>query len=180
VACSSCESLLDRYVDGDLDPRQTARVARHLAGCPSCERLHRRLRTVDALLETIRPAELAPDFTFEVMGRIRELPAPAIAARPWWILFTIYLLAGWAALGIALLELRTGAAANAGGAVHAVLNSLGAVGSIAHSLSTVTPLAVSAVVLMLTIDVLLFAIVAVYYHRLVPRLVAHLATAEIR
>ncbi|HEY1681851.1 MAG TPA: zf-HC2 domain-containing protein [Candidatus Tumulicola sp.] len=180
MACSSCESLLDRYVDGDLDRRQAAWVARHLDGCPSCERLHRRLRTVDALLETTRPAELAPDFTFDVMGRIRELPAPAIVARPWWILLGIYLLAGWAALGVALLELRTGAAANAGSALHAIKNALGAVGSVAHSLSTVTPFAVSAVVLMLTIDVLLFAILAVYYRKLVPRLAAHLAAAGIR
>lgn len=180
MACSSCESLLDRYVDGDLDQRQTARVVRHLAGCPSCERLHRRLRTVDGLLETIRPAELSLDFTSDVMGRIHQLPAPAIAARPWWILLAIYLLAGWGALGVALLELRSGAAANAGGALHAVQNALGAVGSVAHSLSTVTPFAVSAVVLMLAIDVLLFAIVAVYYRRLVPRLAAHLAAAERR
>jgi len=180
VACSSCESLLDRYVDGDLDPRQTAWVARHLNGCPSCERLHRRLRTVDALLETVRPAELAPDFTLDVMGRIRELPAPAIAARPWWILLAMYLLAGWAALGVAVLELRAGAAANTAGAVHAIQNALGAVGAVAHSLSPVTPFAVSAVVLMLAIDVLLFAIVAVYYRRFVPRLAAHLAAAEIR
>jgi anti-sigma factor RsiW len=180
VACSSCEAFLDRYVDGDLDQRQTARVARHLAGCPSCERLHRRLRTVDALLETIGTAELSPDFTFDVMGRIRELPAPAIAARPWWILLTMYLLVGWAALGVAMLELRTGATASAGGAVHAVVNALGAVGSVAHSLSTVTPFAISAVVLMLAIDVLLFAIVAVYYRKLVPRLAAHLAAAGIR
>ncbi len=180
MACSSCESLLDRYVDGDLDPRQTAWVVRHLDGCASCERLHRRLRTVDALLETIGPVELAPDFTFDVMGRIRELPAPAIAVRPWWILLATYLLAGWAVLGAAILELRSGAAAGTAGAMHAVQNALGAVGSVAHSLSTVTPFAVSAVVLMLAIDVLLFAIVAVYYRRLVPRLAAHLASAETR
>jgi anti-sigma factor RsiW len=180
VACSSCESLLDRYVDGDLDPRQTAWVVRHLSGCISCERLHRRLRTVDALLETIGPAELSPDFTFDVMGRLRELPVPATSARQWWILLAMYLLAGWTALAVGVLELRTGAAANTGGAVHALQNALGAVGSVAHSLSTVTPFAVSAVVLMLAIDVLLFAIVAVYYRRLVPRLAAHLAAAERR
>ncbi|MEO7202863.1 MAG: zf-HC2 domain-containing protein [Candidatus Tumulicola sp.] len=180
MACSSCESLLDRYVDADLDQRQAAWVARHLAGCPACERLHRRLRTVDALLETTRPAELSPDFTFDVMGRIRELPAPAVVARPWWILFAMYLLAGWVALGVAVLELRAGAAAHAGSAVHALANALGAVGSVAHSLSTVTPFAVSAVVFVLAIDVLLFAIVALYYRRLAPRLAEHFAAAEIR
>jgi anti-sigma factor RsiW len=172
--------LLDRYVGADLDQRQAAWVARHLAACPACERLHRRLRTVDALLETVRPAELSADFTFEVMGRVRELPAPAVTARPWWILLAMYLLAAWVALGVSVLELRTGAAANAGGAVHAVQNALSAVGSVAHSLSTVTPFAVSAVVLVLAIDLLLFAILALYYRRLVPRLAEHLAAAEIR
>jgi hypothetical protein len=92
----------------------------------------------------------------------------------------MYLLAAWVALGVSVLELRTGAAANAGGAVHAVQNALSAVGSVAHSLSTVTPFAVSAVVLVLAIDLLLFAILALYYRRLVPRLAEHLAAAEIR
>jgi hypothetical protein len=50
----------------------------------------------------------------------------------------------------------------------------------AHSVSSVTPWAISAVVLVVTIDVLLFALIAVYYRRLAPRLAVHLATAEVR
>ena len=86
MGCSSCETFLDRYVDGDLEPRRAAWVARHLQQCAECELLHRRLRVVDALLETVRPFELHGEFTPSVMAGVLGLPLPAAARRPWPIL----------------------------------------------------------------------------------------------
>jgi anti-sigma factor RsiW len=179
VGCSSCEAYLDRYVDGDLEPRRAAWVAQHLQQCAECERLHRRLRIVDALLETVRPFELDDDFTPSVMTTVFSLPLPAAARRPWPILIAAYLFAGWIVLAGAFFELRAHAAVGTGIA-HAVTKFFGALGPIAHSLSPVTPYAVSAVVLVLTIDVLLFALVALYYRRLAPHLALRLAGVETR
>ncbi len=176
MGCSSCETFLDRYVDGDLEPRRAAWVARHLQQCAECELLHRRLRVVDALLETVRPFELHGEFTPSVMAGVLGLPLPAAARRPWPILLAAYLFAGWIALAGAFFELRaTGVGA---GITHAFGRFLAALGPVAHSLSPVTPYAVSAVVLVLTVDVLLFALLAVYYRRLGPQLAFRLATAE--
>ncbi|MBV8280867.1 MAG: zf-HC2 domain-containing protein, partial [Candidatus Eremiobacteraeota bacterium] len=52
MRCSSCESLLDAFVDAALEPGRAAAVAAHLESCRSCETLHRRLRVVDGLLMT--------------------------------------------------------------------------------------------------------------------------------
>jgi anti-sigma factor RsiW len=180
VGCSSCETWLDRYVDGDLEPHRAAWVARHLLDCPACERLHRRLRNVDALLETVQPADLSGSFTSTVMAQVREMPPPAVPRRAWWTMLAIYLLAGWVVLGFAILEMRSGANTAARSGLHALDAAFAALGPIAHSVGSITPFAVLAVVLLLTIDVLLFAVVAVFYRRLAPRLAAHLSTAEVR
>jgi anti-sigma factor RsiW len=177
VGCSSCEAWLDRYVDGDLEPRQAAWVARHLDQCPSCELLHRRLRVVDALLETMQPVELRTDFSSAIMATVRELPIPAAPRRAWPFLAIGYLIAGWIVLAAVFFELRTRQLATAG-VGKALENIFAALGSAEHMLSPVTPYAISAVVVVLTMDVLLFALLAVFYQRVGPRLALHLATVE--
>jgi anti-sigma factor RsiW len=177
VGCSSCEAWLDRYVDGDLEPRQAAWVARHLDQCPSCEVLHRRLRVVDGLLETMQPAELRTDFSSAVMAAVRELPIPAAPHRAWPFLAIGYLIVGWLALAAVFFELRTRQLV-AAGVGKAFANIFAALESAQHMLSPVTPYAISAVVAVLTIDVLLFALLAVFYHRVGPRLAVHLAAVK--
>ncbi|MGA7570105.1 MAG: zf-HC2 domain-containing protein, partial [Candidatus Aquilonibacter sp.] len=72
MRCSSCEPLLDRYIEGTLTPREMTRVTAHLHACPHCESLLTELRVVDALLATTAPMELAPNFTFAVMAEARS------------------------------------------------------------------------------------------------------------
>jgi anti-sigma factor RsiW len=177
VGCSSCETWLDRYVDGDLEPRRAAWMARHLEQCPSCEQLHRRLRVVDALLETVQPMPLRDDFTATVMAAVRERPLPAASRGAWPVLGISYLIVGWLVLAAAFFELRAHQPATAG-LGRAFANVVAALGSAEHMLSPVTPYAVSAVVVVLTIDVLLFALLAVFYRRVGPRLAVHLATVK--
>ncbi len=61
--CAKVTTLLDAYVDGELNQRQAAAVQRHLRGCPSCqaaeEELHALSRLVaNAALDVEPPATL--------------------------------------------------------------------------------------------------------------------------
>ena len=76
MRCSSCEPLLDRYVEGTLTPREMARVTAHLRSVRTAKRCLTELRVVDALLATTAPVELAPNFTFAVMAEARTAPDP--------------------------------------------------------------------------------------------------------
>ncbi|HEY3676575.1 MAG TPA: zf-HC2 domain-containing protein, partial [Candidatus Tumulicola sp.] len=98
MGCSSCENWLDRYVDGDLEPGRAAWMARHLHQCPSCEQLHRRLRVVDALLETMQPITLHDDFSANVMAAVRRAAVPATPRRAWPVVAIAYLVVGWVVL----------------------------------------------------------------------------------
>jgi anti-sigma factor RsiW len=179
VGCSSCENWLSHYVEGELEPRRAAWMARHLESCPSCEQLHRRLRVVDALLETVRPIELHNEFSSSVMAAILELPIAAAPRRAWPFFLTGYLIAGWLVLAAAFVDFRSRAGVFTGIA-HGFERLVAALGPVSHSISSVTPWAIAAVVLMLAIDVLLFALIAVYYRRVAPRLAVHLARVEVR
>src|ERR1700752_4100334 len=93
--CSSCEPLLDRYLEGTLTPRQMARVREHVNRCAHCASLLTELRVVDALLATTRPVELAPNFTFAVMAETRATPMHAAPRFPLWGALSAYIVAAW-------------------------------------------------------------------------------------
>src|SRR5579864_7491755 len=63
VRCSSCEPLLDRYVEGTLLPRTMAQVRTHVRDCDACRELLDELKAVDGLLFTTRVPELPQNFT---------------------------------------------------------------------------------------------------------------------
>ncbi len=103
MLCSSSEAQLSAYVDGELGPVATARVAQHLTGCTNCTAVVAELRSVDALLLTAREPELAPNFSFKVMAEVRALPVPrARRSRPFAVLAT-YVVFAWAAIGAFLV-----------------------------------------------------------------------------
>lgn len=103
MRCSSFEAQLSAYVDGELGPVASVRVARHLEACEPCRSIVAELRAVDALLLTAREPDIAPNFSFKVMAEVRTLPAPrAHRARPVAMLAT-YVVFAWVAIGAFLL-----------------------------------------------------------------------------
>jgi anti-sigma factor RsiW len=100
MRCSSCEPVLDRYIEGTLTPRDMIRVRAHLAACAPCASLHTELRVVDALLATGRPVELAPNFTFATMAEARSLEIMRAKRRPIWPVLTAYVVTAWVVLAV--------------------------------------------------------------------------------
>ncbi|MEO6835005.1 MAG: zf-HC2 domain-containing protein [Candidatus Tumulicola sp.] len=177
MRCSSCEALLDQYVEAALPPARANAVAAHLRGCAACEDVHQRLRIVDALLTTARLPGLRANFTFDVMAGIRTMPAPAAPRRPLLPLAAFYLVAAWIFVGAALSFVWPVAPAGGRAFAHLAAGTLQAVGASAHALWPVAPIALSVVVSVLSIDVLLFAVLVVFYRTVRPRLTAYLAAS---
>lgn len=180
MRCSWCEASLDEFVEATLSPAAMQAVAAHLRECAACEALHRRLRIVDALLETARIPELEPAFTDAVMVRVRMLPVPAPARRAIWPIAACYVIAAWIATAIAIALSHSGAPAAAAQAIAARTGSAlaGFMGGL-HALWPVAPLAASLVIGVLSVDVVLFAVVIVFYRTVRPRLAARLAAVKV-
>jgi len=181
VRCSSCEPLLDRYVEGTLTPREMARVGRHLQTCAHCDALLTELRVVDALLATTAPVELAPNFTFAVMAETCATPFRTVRKLSMWAVLTFYVVGAWIALsgvyavfGDRLVHLgAVGRAAAAAGA-----QSVAVFSAIAQSVSPATPLVLSGVVGVLLIDTLLVIAGVAIYRATRARLAAHVNRSE--
>ena len=160
VRCSSCEPLLDRYVEGTLTPREMARVSAHLRTCPHCESLLTELRVVDALLATTAPVELAPNFTFAVMAEARSTAIRPYRPLSLWAVLTFYIVGAWIALSGLYVALggRVPYLAAAGRALaQAATQNLGVVSAAARGLSPATPVVLGGVIGILLVDALLLA-----------------------
>jgi len=182
VRCSSCELLLDRYVEGTLTPREMARVGTHLRACSHCASLLAELRVVDALLATTKPVELAPNFTFAVMAEAASVPIHATRRLSLWAVLSFYLIAAWLALsGIYVVLGDRLAHLGTLGRQFAESGSQGlaAVTATAQSVSPATPLVVGGVFGVLMLDAAL-AVVAVFAYRAARfRLAAHPSGPEV-
>lgn len=95
MRCSSCELLLDRYVEGTLSRRDMAAVSNHLKTCADCRALLEELKVVDGLLFTTQSLDLPPNFTFAVMSETRALPAPKAPPARVWSFLALYIAAAW-------------------------------------------------------------------------------------
>lgn len=164
MRCSSCEPLLDRYIEGTLTPREMSRVRAHLAACPNCDSLLAELRVVDALLATTRPVELAPNFTFAVMAEARTTPVHAARRFPLWAALGGYVGIAWVVATACWIAFGANL-----GAVRAALGSAFAqmqatLGIVVHSFGSSTPLLVGGGVTILALDALVAA-GALYLYR---------------
>jgi anti-sigma factor RsiW len=178
VRCSSCEPLLDRYLEGTLTPRQMIDTAAHIRSCTSCARLIEEVKVIDALLFTTDVPELPTNFTFAVMAETRTLPAPKPLQHRVWSFVTLYLTAAW--IAALVLFLASGASlAKVGGAIAAGFGGLaqslaGIAGGIAHGAPALATFSVG----VLSLDLVLAAAAAAVYFLIRPRLAAHLASAS--
>jgi anti-sigma factor RsiW len=181
VRCSSCEPVLDRYVEGTLTPREMASVTAHLRLCRHCESLLHELRVVDALLATTKPVELAPNFTFAVMAEARAMRLRPRRSLSIWAVLSFYVVGAWialsgvyAALGGALPYFDTWRTAVESGAGQA----FAALSATAHGIVPATPLLVGGVVGVLLFDALLAVCAFFLYRAARARLVSHMQRSE--
>jgi anti-sigma factor RsiW len=182
VRCSSCEPLIDRYIEGTLSARHMVDVAAHLRNCENCRALLDELKAVDGLLFTTRVPELPQNFTFAVMAEVNSIPAPRARQHPVWSFLALYSAAAWVAAvaGIAISGTSPAAVFGfiASFLTHAGLVSSAAAASVSRGFSHTIPTLAAFSVGVLVLDVAIAAAFAVLYFVLRPRLAAHLASSR--
>lgn len=176
MRCSSCEPLLDAYLEAALRRFEARAVTSHLRTCTDCTALLDELRVVDALLATARSPSVAPDFTATVVSATRETATHAKRRLPLGVALLLYLAVTWA---LALVALRyNDAAALASSALTAGTGGLTALGAAVRALAPVTPVAAAAVTGVLLVDVLLIVALFFGYRRVRPILSLYLSREE--
>lgn len=177
MRCSSCEPLLDAYLEASLRPSEARAVTAHLRNCTPCTALYDELRVVDALLTTARRPGVAAGFTDAVVSATCAAPAPARRRVPLAIALLLYLALAWAlALVVAL---RTNdVTALAGSILAAGDGDVTALAAAVRALAPATPLAAAAVTAVLLIDVLLVAALFYGYRRVRPILSLYFSREE--
>jgi hypothetical protein len=178
VHCSSCELLLDRYVEGTLPATMMVAIDDHVRECTFCAQLLTELRVVDALLATTKPVELAPNFTFAVMADARTTQVVRAHPSLVWAWLSFYLIAAWVAVSAAYAVFGhrlPSIVAQFSAARGAVSQFVMTTGAAAHAVSPLIPVAVATVVVALAIDALLACAIILYHRAVRPRLAERLA-----
>ncbi|HEY9181372.1 MAG TPA: zf-HC2 domain-containing protein [Candidatus Baltobacteraceae bacterium] len=182
MRCSSCEPLLDRYVEGTLSAPQMVGVSTHVRGCESCRALLEELKAVDGLLETTRVLELPENFTFALMAEVRTLPAPRARQHPLWSFLVLYSAAAWVAAVVAMILTGTGpgtvlaavsSALSRGGVASSAFSS-----GLSHSLAHIVPTLAAFGTGVLTIDLAVASAFALLYFVIRPRVAARLVAVS--
>lgn len=179
MRCSSCSSLLDRYLEGSLSTPQLLQITAHLGTCAGCAVILEELKVVDGLLATIHTPEPAPNFTFAVMAEVRTMPRPAVSRLNVAALLGTYVVVAWAIIAIWLhiagitaqtaLANTASAFSQLGIGVHLI--TTGAMNSFGHG----APLVTTFVLGVLALDLAVATGVVIVYGVVRPRLAAHLA-----
>lgn len=180
MRCSSCEPLLDRYVEGTLAAPRMIAVSAHVRECDSCRALLDELKAVDGLLETTRVFDLPENFTFAVMAEAAALPAPRPRQHPFWSFLVLYSAAAWVAAVLAMVLTGTGP----GAVIAAVSGGLARVGVLSssfssilsHGLSHAVPTLAELGAGVLAVDFAIACAFALLYFVVRPRLAARLAS----
>ncbi len=181
MRCSSCETRLDRYVEGTLAPREMAELNAHLRSCSDCTGLVTELRVIDALLATTKPVELPPNFTFAVMAEARNLAVPIRRTLSVWALLAFYLIGAWIALSGAFITVGTRIpplASEAHAMQSALTQSFAAISGAADGFGASTPFVFGIVSAALVLDVMLVFAIVLFHRTLHPQLAARLARSE--
>ncbi len=173
MRCSSCEPLLDAYLEGTLPVRQARGVASHLRACPGCAALLQELRVVDALLTTARAPGVGPNFTARIVAvtKATQPRAPRRASLGFALL--LYVTIAWVAAAIVALRVHDLAKLPMAFAAF-VRGDLAAIDGAARALAPATPVAAAVVTAVLMLDLLLVAAIFYGYRRLRPLLALYL------
>lgn len=100
MRCLNAQTVLETYVDGELDPKQAKRLKTHLAECAECRAELAYLQTAEKAIETWPLIAEPADLTARVMAQVKpRLERPRFRLR--WSDVAISL-AGAAAVAIAL------------------------------------------------------------------------------
>ena len=182
MRCSSCEPLLDRYVEGTLLPRTMAQVSTHVRDCDACRELLDELKAVDGLLFTTRVPELPQNFTFAVMAEASALPAPRARQHPVWSFLALYSAATWVA-AVAALAISGTRPAAVFSVIASELSRAGMVSGafatgFSRELSRTLPSLAAFAVGVLLIDAVVAGAVVLIYLTVRPRLAAHISSPE--
>ena len=182
MRCSSCEPLLDRYIEGTLKPRQMIDIGAHVRECATCQGLLDEVKMIDGLLATTRIPELAQNFTFAVMAEVNSMPAPRARQHPVWSFLALYSAAAWVAVVLAMAFTHTApraAIAAIGFQLGRAGAAFGALGSgVSQGAAHTVPALAAFGAGVLLIDIALAAAVALLYFVVRPRLAARLASTS--
>jgi hypothetical protein len=173
MRCSSCEPLLDAFLESALRPRQHVEVAAHVRECNLCAGLLGELRVIDALLITARPANVTSGFTQAIVTVARSASPHPVRQIPLWRALVAYLLIAWAVVGVVALQ-SNAVAATVASIVTSAERGASAVAAAARALAPATPLAAATVSGVLLLDVLLLAALFYGYRHLAPLLALYL------
>lgn len=173
MRCSSCEPLLDAFLESSLRPVEARAVEAHLRCCHDCAALLDELRIVDALLATAHPPRVGADFTSAVVSATHATPPHAPRRMPVGLALLLYLSAAWTLFVFAAL--RSNDAARTGGALSALAqHDLIALGAATRALAPATPIAAATVTGVLLLDLLLLGALFFGYRRVRPMLALYL------
>jgi anti-sigma factor RsiW len=173
MRCSSCEPLLDAFLEGMLRSREGRAVGAHLRTCPDCAVLLRELRIVDALLTTARPHRVGAGFTAAVVSATQATQPKTPRRVSLAGALLLYLGIAWTLAVLVALrpnDLTRLAATFFMLGRHDIAALDGAVRALAPS----TPLAAAAVTGVLLLDLLLFCALFFGYHRVRPLVALYL------
>jgi anti-sigma factor RsiW len=124
MTCRTALSLVEPYLDGELDASQNAEIDQHLSACQSCAFIHARLNGLGINLRTLAPRYDAPaHLRAQVLGSLQRAAKPT----PGWRSFVgsrRWMASAWAMAATALLTvsiswnvMQLRSLKNAGGAV---------------------------------------------------------------
>lgn len=178
MRCSSCEPVLDAYLERALPRRRAIAVGRHLNGCNDCSALLQELRVIDGLLATARPpGGVTGDFTAAVLSAARETQPHAPRRVPYLVPLTLYLVTAWAVL--AVIAMRANNLLQAGASLVAMEErNAAALADALRALAPATPVAAAAVTLVLLLDLFLLSVLLYGYRRVQPLLAVYLQRGE--
>ena len=166
MRCSSCEPLLDPFLEGTLSRAERAAVSAHVGQCAECAELLHELRVVDALLTTARTHQVDAGFTESVVSAAAAAPPHVPRRLPFGLAILLYVGFAWVALAAALrvwpVRLQPSTSL---GIMQRDANALGAA---FHAIAPATPFAAAVVTIVLLVDFLLLGALLYAHRRMRP------------